>query len=343
VRVRARLETLAREVGGEVRGDATRVVEGVRALESAEPRHLSFVTHPRYREQAKTSRAGALLVGQELAHLDRDLLVCEDPVWALTRVLRLLHPRPEVEPGVHPTVVLDPSCVVEPSAHLGPFVVVGAESRVEARAVLEAGVVIGRGCRVGVGSLLHPGVVLYDGTEVGEGSEIHAGAVLGSDGFRFVEHDGRLEKVPQVGRVVVESEVEIGANSAVDRATVEETRIGAGSKLDNLVQVGHNVQLGPGCVVCGQAGIAGSSRLGRGVVLAGQAGVAEHLALGDGVQVAAQGAALKSVPPGRRVGGTPAQDLGAWRRQVALLRRLEELFRRVKALEKRVYRKEDRR
>jgi UDP-3-O-[3-hydroxymyristoyl] glucosamine N-acyltransferase len=223
---------------------------------------------------------------------------------------------------------------VDPGAYLGPQVVVGAGSEVAAGAVLHAGVVVGRRCRVGEGCTLHPRVVLYDDTELGAGVIVHAGAVLGSDGFGYAAHDGALVKIPQVGRVVVEDGVEIGANTTIDRATLEETRIGAGSKLDNLVQVGHNVQLGAGCVICGQAGIAGSAHLGRGVVMGGQAGLIGHVEVGDRAQIAAKSAALQAVPAGRKVAGIPAVELGEWRRQAVWLARLGELFRRVRALER---------
>jgi UDP-3-O-[3-hydroxymyristoyl] glucosamine N-acyltransferase len=184
--------------------------------------------------------------------------------------------------------------------------------------------------------VLRPHVVLYDGTEVGDGSEVHAGAVLGSDGFGYVTRGGRHLKVPQAGRVRLGAEVEVGANSTIDRATVGETRIGSGTKIDNLVQVGHNVQVGEASLLCGQAGIAGSARLGRGVVLAGQAGVGGHLELGDGVQVAAKSAVLESFPAGARVGGIPAIELSRWRREIVLRGRLGEMGRRLADLDRRL-------
>jgi UDP-3-O-[3-hydroxymyristoyl] glucosamine N-acyltransferase len=214
--------------------------------------------------------------------------------------------------------------------------VVGAGSRVEAGAVVEALVVVGRRCRVGRGARLHPHAVVYDGCEVGERCEVHAGAVVGSDGFGYAGGDGAPLKVPQVGRVVLEADVEVGANAAIDRATLGETRVGAGTKIDNLVQVGHNARLGRGCLLSGQAGVAGSARLGDGVVMGGQSGVGDHVELGDGVQVAAKSAALQSVPAGRRVAGIPAVDLPRWRRQVAALARLGGFARRLAAVERRL-------
>lgn len=323
-----------------MRGDAERPVSGIRDLASAGPGDLAPFLHPRYREQALASRAGAFLMGRSgdlprtVDGLGRDLLLVEDPPYALARLLEVFHPRQTPPAGVHPTAVVDPSARVAPTAHLGPWVVVGAQSRVEDGAVLEAHTVVGRRCRVGAGSRLHPHVVLYDDTELGCRVEVHSGTVLGSDGFGYATHGGVHHKVPQVGRVVVEDDVEIGANTAVDRAALGATRIGAGSKIDNLVQVGHNVEIGRASILCGQVGIAGSTHLGDGVVLAGRSGVSGHLTVGDRVQIAADSVALRSVEAGEKVAGTPAVPMAQWRRQVVMLSRLTEMERRLRALEK---------
>jgi UDP-3-O-[3-hydroxymyristoyl] glucosamine N-acyltransferase len=215
-------------------------------------------------------------------------------------------------------------------------VVIGAGSRVGAGAVLHPPLVVGRRCVVGEGAVLHPHVVLYDDTEVGARGIVHSGAVLGSDGFGYATARGAHHKVPQVGRVVVHEDVEIGANTTIDRATLGETVVGAGTKIDNLVQVGHNVKVGRHCILCGQAGIAGSTHLGDGVVMAGQAGAAGHIHLGDRAQVAAKSAALSTVPAGTTVAGIPAVEMRRWRRQTVLVARLEELSRRLRALERRL-------
>jgi UDP-3-O-[3-hydroxymyristoyl] glucosamine N-acyltransferase len=336
-----RLAELAELVGGRVEGDPEREVEAIRTLDAAGPRDLSFLTHPRYRAQALASAAGALLVGPDFppelaAGERRDLLVVSDPSLALARLLERLAPAERPEAGVHATAVLGPGCSVDPSAHVGPYAVIGAGSRIGAGAAVHALVVVGRDCTVGDGAVLHPHAVLYAGTEVGPGSVVHAGVVLGSDGFGYATEGGVHRKVPQIGRVVVEGDVEIGANSAIDRALLGETRIGAGTKIDNLVQVGHNVRVGKHCILCGQAGIAGSAHLGDYVVLAGQAGVSGHIELGDGAQVAAKSAALGPVPAQAKVAGIPAVELRRWKRQTVLLSRLEEMSRRLRALERQV-------
>jgi UDP-3-O-[3-hydroxymyristoyl] glucosamine N-acyltransferase len=213
-------------------------------------------------------------------------------------------------------------------------VVIGEGSQVGAGCILHPAVIIGRECQVGEGAVLHPHVVLYDGTWLGASVEVHAGTVLGSDGFGYVSRRDGHHKVPQIGRVVLEDGVEVGANAAIDRATFGETRIGAGTKIDNLVQVGHNVEMGRSCILSGQAGIAGSARLGDFVVLGGQAGSAGHLKIGDGAQVAAKAAVFQSVDPGAKVGGIPATALRTWQRQVFALGRLPELLRRFRQEER---------
>jgi UDP-3-O-[3-hydroxymyristoyl] glucosamine N-acyltransferase len=339
------LKDLAERVGGRVRGDGERSVTGLRPIATAGPEHLSFLTGARFRDQARSSRAGALLVapgaGGEDWFIDtgHDLLVVDDPRLALATLIAFFHPVPPPPVGVHPTAVVAAGARVSPRASVGPYAVIEDGSVIEDGAVVGAHVVVGRDCWVGSRSVLRPHAVLYDRTRLGEGVEVHAGVVLGADGFGYVQRvgeGGRVvhHKMPQVGQVVLEDGVEVGANTTIDRATLGETRIGAGTKIDNLVQVGHNVRTGAACLLCGQAGIAGSTHLGDGVVLAGQAGLTDHLEIGDRVQVAAKAAVLSSAPADARLAGVPAVDLRSWRRQVVGLARLPELMRRVAALER---------
>lgn len=339
-----RLTELAGRVGGEVIGDGERPIDGFARLEDAGPRDLSLLAEARYRPAAEASAAGALLVprgrdggpGIEPPP-GRDLVLVPDPRRAMAAILEALYPSSRPAPGVHPTAVVGDGCEIDPSASVGPYAVIGEGSRIGAGAVIEAHAVIGRGCSVGAGTRLHPHAVLYDGTELGARCEVHSGAVIGSDGFGWVAgDDGLPRKVPQVGRVVLADAVEVGANTTIDRATLGTTSVGAGSKLDNLVHLAHNVRLGRGCLLAAQSGIAGSTRLGDGVVIGGQSGIIGHLEIGDGVQVAAKSAVMQSIEPGARIGGTPAGDLVQWKRQVAALSRLAELLRRVKALERRL-------
>jgi UDP-3-O-[3-hydroxymyristoyl] glucosamine N-acyltransferase len=331
-----RLGELAARVGGAVRGDAERPVQGIATLSAAGPDQLSFLTNAKYREAAARSRAGALLVPRGVTMAGRDLLLVDEPYLALAALLELYHPLESPPPGIHPTAVVDPTATIDATATVGPLAVVGAQSRIGPRAVLHPHAVVGARCRVGGGSILHPHSALYDGTVVGERCVVHAGVILGGDGFGYATHAGRHVKVPQVGRLVLEDDVEVGANSALDRALLEETRVGAGTKIDNLVMVAHNVKLGKSCLLVAQSGIAGSTQLGEGVVLAGQAGVAGHVRVGAGARVAAKSAVFKNVGEGEQVAGIPAIEAGHWRRQQALLGRLHEMQRRVRALEERL-------
>jgi len=343
--VELRLADLAERIGARLVGPPDGVVRGVANLREAGPDELSFLISPRYRREAEASRAGALIAGawaEELAAsrggaVSAALLLVDDPELVLNRALELLYPTPGPEPGTHPTAVVDSTAELADDVYVGPYAVVGAGSTLGPGVVVDAHVVVGRDCAIGAGSVLHAHVVVYDGTVLGERVVVHAGTVLGADGFGYVSRPDGHHKVPQVGRVVIEDDVEIGALSAVDRAKVGATRIGAGSKIDNLVQVGHNVEIGRCSILCGQAGIAGSSRLGDWVVLAGQAGVGGHIELGDRVQVGAASAAVRPVPEGTVVSATiPAMEIGRWRRQAALLGRLDEIYRRLRRLEERL-------
>lgn len=327
---------VARLLGASIAGDAGVELAGVAPLDSAEGRDLSFLSNPKYREAARKSRAGAILAASPEGLEGRTLLIHPNPYAALARALHLFHPPKTFVPGVHETAVVGAGCRLAPSCHVGPRVVLGKGSEVGASSVIEAGAVVGDNCKIGDGCHIYPNVVLYDGTEIGDRVILHAGCVLGSDGFGYAQEGGRHVKVPQVGRVVVESDVEIGANTTVDRGALEETRIGAGTKIDNLVQVGHNVQIGPGCILVAQSGISGSTSLGANVIIAGQSGAVGHIKIGDRARVGAKSAVTKDVAPDGFVTGHPAQDHRLWLKERALVSRLEQMAGRLKALEEAV-------
>lgn len=328
------LGALAEHAGAEVRGDPSFVVRAVRTLELAGDNDLSFALSDAYRSRAVASTAGALLVPPSMADLERPLLVAREPKLALARVLARLDRRQRAAPGVHVTAAVDADCQIDPTASIGPYVVVGPGARIAARAVLHAHVVIGRDCEVGEDTELHPHVVLYDGTQLGARTIVHAGSVIGGDGFGYAHTAQGHVKLPHLGRTVIGDEVEIGALSAIDRGLTESTQVGDGTKIDNLVQVGHNVTIGRGCILCGQAGLAGTATLGDFVVMGGQSGAGDHVRLGKGAQVAARSAVLQSIDDGAVVGGVPAVPLGTWRRQVAALGRLREWAKRLRKVEK---------
>lgn len=336
-----RLGELAELVGGVVVGDPELEIEGLNTLDEAGPRELSFLTNRRYLGRATASRAAALIVAPGVEGLDRPRLEVENPYLAVAQILSELHPRQRPEPGVHPTAEVDGSVELGPDVSVGAFCSIGAGTTLGDCVIVYPHVVIGRDCRIGSGATLYPLVSIYDGTFLGRNVIVHSGVVLGADGFGYAQSDRGHVKVPQVGRVVIEDEVEIGANSTVDRAMLRATRVGAGSKIDNLVMVAHNVEVGERCLLIAQVGVAGSSRLGDDVVLAGQVGVGGHVDVGDAVRVASKSAVLKPAEAGTELAGIPAIDSMEWRRQLVRLGRLGDLEKRVKALERQLAEQQD--
>ncbi len=330
------LGDLAAHVGGAVVGDAGRGVEGIKTLEDADGRHLSFYHNRRYLQAAKESAAGALLVADPAPFPGRDLLVCADPYAALAALLELLHPAERPAAGVHPAAVVAASARIGEGASVGPTAVIGARAVVGAQAVIGPGCVLGDDVEVGEGTVLHPHVVIEAHCRVGARCILHAGVVLGSDGFGFATVGGVHRKVPQVGIVVVEDDVELGANVCVDRAALGETRIGRGTKVDNLVQIAHNVTVGEHSLLVSQSGISGSTRLGHHVVMAGQSGAVGHITLGDGTVVTAKTGVTQDTPAGATVSGFPSRPHKEWLRATANLFTLDEFRRRVKKLEEAV-------
>ena len=323
---------VAAACGGRVFGDGERRLSGVRALEGAGADVLSFVSEEKALPRAAVSAAGAFLARSASALPGRTVIEVPDPSGALVAVLRLFHPARTPRPGIHVTAVVDAGAFVDPSAEVGPYAVVGDHSRVEANVIVGSHAVIGARCRVGAGSWLHPQVVLYDDVVLGERVEIHSGAVLGGDGFGYATTEKGLVKIPQVGSVTIGDDVEIGANTCIDRASLETTFVGAGTKIDDLVMLGHNVRVGRRDVLCAQVGVAGSAVIGDGVVLGGQVGVAGHIAVGNGVKVQAQSGIGADVPDGEALHGTPAFNYRAYQKAHIEFRRLPETARLVRRL-----------
>lgn len=331
-----RLSDLAQRVSGEIHGGGDPEIDGVAPLDRAGSRQLSFLTNPKYRRQAGDSEAAALLVPEGVDLPGRILLVHREPYLALARLLELYHPAPPRPSGI------DSTASVASGASLAKDVAIGPQAVIETGVVLEAGAIIGAGCVVGQGSMigerseLRANVVLYPDTQIGKRCLIHSGAVLGADGFGFFTSGGTHHKIPQVGRVVIEDDVEIGANTAIDRGAMEDTVIGTGSKIDDLVMVAHGVRLGRGALLAAQTGIAGSTRIGEFSTFAGQSGAAGHLMLGDKTVVAAKSVALSDLPAGAIVAGIPAVNLGQWKRAQVSFRKLPELRKEVGDLRRRL-------
>ncbi len=317
-------------------GDPEREIRGVSTLEGAGPHEIAFLTNPRYRGEALRTRAAAVLVGPGASVPGHDLLEVAEPYLALAEILELFHPPRPRRPGVSPDARIGDAVRLGEGIEVGPFAILEMGVTVGPQAVIGAGCVLGEGSFVGADTVLFPRVVLYPGTQIGARCLIHSGVVLGSDGFGFATSAGSHRKIPQVGRVVVEDDVEIGANSAVDRGAVGDTIIGRGTKIDDLVMVAHGVRVGPDCLLVAQSGVAGSAALGRRVILAGQSGVAGHLNVGEATIVAAKSALFEDVPAGSFVAGIPAVDHRAWKRAVAAIRNLDKLRREVRTLRRRL-------
>ncbi len=328
---------LARLVGGELCGDDARVIRGVATLEDAGPDDLSWVGEARHLTRLAGSAAGVVLVPVGGAvSTERTVIRVADPNLALcTALAALAPPQPTVPPGVDPRSCVADSAVVE-GACVGPYVFVGPGAVVGAGTQLHPGVYVGAHSRIGRDCVLWPNVVLREYTTLGDRVVLHANVTIGADGFGYLQRNGRHVKIPQIGRVVIEDDVEIGANSCVDRARSGVTRVGRGTKIDNLVQIGHNVRIGEHCIIVAQCGISGSTTLGDHVVLAGQVGLIDHLKIGNRVVVAAKSGVARDIPDGQVWRGIPAVENSEYGRQAVGVRRLPEIMQQLRALTKRV-------
>jgi len=326
---------IAERLGGEVEGDGGALLVDVRGLAEAGPEHLSFLANRKYLRQLKTTRAGAVLLDRTTDAQGRTAIRCADPYAAFARALALFHPLRWPAPGVDPRawVAADAAvegATVEAFAWIGPGARVGAGSWIEAGAFVGAGATVGRDCRLMVHSVLCAGCAL------GDRVWLNPGAVVGGEGFGFAPTPEGHLRIPQAGRAVLEDDVDVGANSCIDRAAMGATRVRRGAKIDNLVQIGHGVEIGEGSLLVAFAGIAGSTRLGKNVIMAARSGASGHLTIGDGVQFAAASAAFSDQPAGARIAGVPAIDHQTWLRASTAFAQLPALLKRVRALEKRV-------
>lgn len=339
-----KLADLALRIGGEVSGDAEVEVTLVAPLESAAPGSISFLSSGKYRAQLLSCRASALIVSDPSlvapgtgAPAFSALVVVKDAYVAYARAAAILHPVVPETPGIHATAVVHQGARVEASAHVGAFVSVGEGASIGPRVVLHPHVTIYRDVSVGEGSILHAGVSVREGCRIGRRVIVHNNAVIGADGFGFAKDaEGKYVKIPQVGIVEIEDDVEIGALSAVDRASMGVTRIKRGTKLDNFVQIGHSVSIGEDGVICAHVGIAGSTTVGDRVILAGQVGVADHAAIGNDVIVSAQSGIHGEIPDRSRLAGSPAYEARTWLKVSGGLKQLPDLIKRVRDLEERL-------
>ena len=326
---------IARQLQGEVLGDGNIVLKGFAPADRAQSGDLTFAENENYFARAEQSAASAIIAPGPFTSMKKTVIRVADARVAFARVLPLFFPEPAFAPGIHPSAVVAKSATIDPSAHVGPQCVVGENVCIGARSVLQGLNFVGTGCQLGEDVRLFPNVTLYAHTEIGDRVRIHAGTVIGSDGFGYVLDGAAHRKVPQIGNVVIRDDVEIGGNVTVDRGALGPTVIGAGTKIDNLVQIGHNVNLGEHCLLVSQVGIAGSTKLGNYVILGGQAGLAGHLKIGNKVSVAAQSGVMHNIKDGEKWWGTPAQPDRQTKRQLIAMQHLPELLRRVAELERR--------
>jgi UDP-3-O-[3-hydroxymyristoyl] glucosamine N-acyltransferase len=323
-------EIVAR-LGGEAVGEVAEPLTGVAALDSAGPRHLAFLANSRYRGRLATTRAGAVILGpgdRDAAAMPR--IVSANPYAYYARAVALFNPEEAPPPGIHPQAAVDPSARVDPAARIDAFAVIGPGATVGAGAHVGEHCVVGRNAAVGAGTRLHPRVTLYHDCVVGARCILHSGVVIGADGFGMARDAGRWIKIPQVGRVRVGDDVEIGANTTIDRGALDDTVIGEGVKLDNQIQVGHNCVIGPHTVIAGCTGISGSVTIGRDCMIGGGVGIAGHLSICDATTISGFTFITKSITqPGTYSSGMPAMPHADWLRAAVHLRRLDEIVSRL--------------
>ena len=332
-----KLGELATRLGAELRGDANLEVTGVKGIEEAGPSDITFVANPRYTALARTTKAAAVLVDPDFQEITAATLRIKNPYLAFSRTLGLFYQPPAYAPGIHPTAIVDPTAKIGPDAHIGAYVVVGPGVRIGAGATLLPHVVIYPGVQAGDHLFAHAHAVIRESCILGDHVTLENGAIVGADGFGFAKNEqGQWEKIPQSGPVQLGNRVDVQANATIDRATVGATSIGDGTKVDNLVQVGHGSHIGENTLVCAQTGLAGSSVIGNNVILAGQTGIAGHCSVGDGVILTAQSAVSHDVPPGKTISGSPGFDNRTWLRAVAIFQRLPELLKRLDRVEKKI-------
>ncbi|MGD0095515.1 MAG: UDP-3-O-(3-hydroxymyristoyl)glucosamine N-acyltransferase [Terracidiphilus sp.] len=330
-----KLGELAKQLGAELRGDAELEVTGVKGIEEAGPADVTFVANPKYGGLARKTKAAAVLVEPEFPEIEAATLRIKNPYLAFSRTLGLFYQPPVYEPGIHPTAVIDSTAAIGEDAHIGAYVVIGPRVRLGDHATLLPHVVLYPGVQAGNGFFAHAHAVVREDCILGDNVTLENGVIIGADGFGFAKNEsGHWEKIPQSGPVRLGNRVDVQANACIDRATVGETRVGDGTKIDNLVQIGHASHIGGDTLLCGQVGLAGSSEIGNNVILAGQSAVAGHCSVGDGVILTAQSGISHDVPAGKMISGSPAFDNRLWLRAVTIFQRLPELMKRLDRMEK---------
>ncbi len=335
-----KLSELASKTGSKIEiGEGDQVITGAAGLDISTPADITFLANPKYTPEVKTTRAGAIFVsaGVEIPRRDISLLRAEDAYVAYTLALRLFHPVPPINPSIHRSAVIDESAEIADEVEICANVVIGKNCRVDSGVKIYPNATVYEGAKIGKNTVIHSGVSIRENCEIGSNCIIHNNSTIGSDGFGYAKTEEKSWlKIPQVGRVVLEDDVEIGANTAIDCASVGESRIKRGAKIDNLVQIGHSCTVDEDALICSQTGLAGSSVIGKRVVLAGQVGIAGHLKVGDDAVVTAKSATSHDVEAGKVISGIPGFDNREWLRSTAAFRRLSDFAKAIRGIEKRL-------
>jgi UDP-3-O-[3-hydroxymyristoyl] glucosamine N-acyltransferase len=336
-------EEIARMLAGKLHGEGSREIRGVAGLETAGPGELTYAESARALQHAASARAGVILVPEGVTLQGQTTVAVAHPKLAFIRAADALRPSAVHPAGIHPTAVIASDVEVPGDAGVGAYVVIERAVKIGAGTRLSAGVYLGEGVQVGAHCVLHPRVTLYSGAQIGNRVVLHAGVVVGSDGFGYVFGEGRHHKFPQLGKVIIEDDVEIGSNSTIDRGSLGSTTIGQGTKIDNLCQIAHNVKIGRHCIIAAQTGISGSVEIGNNVVLGGQVGIADHVRIEDNVMIGGRGAVFpgKVIRKGNVVWGDPVRPLAEYKKLNAYLSRLPGLVEKVRKLSQRLARQDD--
>lgn len=335
--MRKTLSEIAEIVEGEVIGDKNLVITGLSGIQEAQEGELTFIANAKYIALSKTTKASAIITPRDIQIPGKTLIRTDNPSLAFARIASAMTDEEVYRPkGIHRSAVIAEDASIGKNVAIGPCVIVESKADIGDRTVIYGGCYIGHHSRLGKGCLIYPNVTVRERITVGNRVIIHSGAVVGSDGFGFVQVDGRHEKIPQIGTVVIEDDVEIGANVTIDRARFDKTIIGEGTKIDNLVQIAHNVIIGKHCIIISQVGISGSAKIGDGAILAGQAGIHGHLTVGAGAMVASKTGVTKSIPAHTKVSGFPAQPYMKEQRLQAALRQVPAHIKTIQKLKKRI-------
>ncbi|MCM8771116.1 MAG: UDP-3-O-(3-hydroxymyristoyl)glucosamine N-acyltransferase [Candidatus Omnitrophica bacterium] len=335
--MRLTLKQIADFVQGEVKGDADIVITGVSGIKEAKEGDITFLANTKYAHYLEQTQASAVITSKEITTSSRPIIRTENPSLAFAKVVSLISPPQTKQPeGIHPSAILGKDVDLGKNVAIGAYTVVEDHASIGDNTIIYAGCYIGYNSKIGKDSIIYPRVTIREAVTIGNRVVIHSGSVIGSDGFGFVTIDGLHQRIPQIGTVIIQDDVEIGANVTIDRARFEKTIIGKGTKIDNLVQIAHNVVIGENSIIVAQAGISGSTTLGKNVIIAGQAGLVGHISIGDNVVVMAQSGVSKSIPPNTKVWGYPAKEHTEAKKVNACVQRLPHLYKVVEDLKKKI-------